>query len=154
MRAGLLVLVGVVASVRQAHAQASYDSGGSEQSGCGDFGGIGVAFGAGLGLGATAIGAVVYPAVARNANPRLSYWPGVGYTFASGTAAVLLSAAALSENCPQSSVVIPTVITIPVQILTTVIWAELAAPDPGEISLIVARPRSGDGVVLGLGSRF
>jgi len=125
-------------------------------SGCGDFGGSAVLFGGAAGLGAAAFGAFTMPVVAIAANSDLPYWPGVGYTMATGSASVLLTSVALSSECPMSSLYLPTLVALPVEAITTIVWASNHKPDPkpSEVSLVVGAPRSGSGVVVGLGKAF
>jgi hypothetical protein len=125
------------------------------QARCGDFGGLGVMFGAASGLGATLVGGFVFPAVAVAAKPGLRYWPGVGYTMAGGAAGTLLGTIAVSADCPDpESLYVPALMAVSAEAVTAAIWASASKPEPPPIEISVGAPRAGEGAVLSLSGRF
>lgn len=137
--AGLLTL----ALARSAHAE------------CGDFGGLGAGVGGVVGVGVATTGAIVFPALARKGNPKLNYWAGAGWSLLGGAGSALgMMALNANTTCPDSQLVTPSLVGLTAAGLTTLVWARLAAPEPRAVSLSVATPRTGQGLVLGVGRAF
>lgn len=148
---GALVLLAVLCSPRAAKAQSEY---GYETKGCGDFGGMGAAFGGVVGLGVAGTSAVVFPALARRSNPALSYWPGVGYALAGGVAGAVGMTALNLQDCPDSMWVTPSIAALTLSGISTLLWARLSRPKPPAVSLTAGVPTAGRGLVIGIGKAF
>jgi hypothetical protein len=122
---------------------------------CGDFGALGIMLG-GLGGAIVTIPAgFTFPLIARAANPRLKYWPGVGWTMLGGAAGTIGGMVA-SRDCPHpESLFLPSAIGLPSAAAATTIWGFASAPTDAEhVSLFVTTPRYGRGALLGLGGRL
>jgi hypothetical protein len=58
------------------------------------------------------------------------------------------------QSCPEESLYVPALVALVSSALTTTTWASATKPKKPPVALLVATPRSGQGVVVGVGSDF